>query len=100
MFGTPLKFGDLRAGRGSNRAPYPAPFLWEVRYLKRNSWRPEKLRNSVSREGWNPEVLSPRMIFVPTSLPLIIKTNEVEQPPLFVCFENRRKRITYHPEMV
>lgn len=67
LFGTHRRFRDLRAGRDPNRAPCPAPFHGEVRqggYLKRNTWRPERLRNSVSGEDWNPEVLLPRVIFV------------------------------------
>lgn len=59
--------GDLRVGRACNGATYPAAFLWEVRrrsYLERNSWRLKRLRNSVSRDDGNPEVLPPRIIFV------------------------------------
>lgn len=76
MFDSPLRFGDLRVGKGPDRTPYPAPFLWEVRqgsYL-RITLQPERLRNSVSKEDWNPEVLSPTITFVFTSSPLITET--------------------------
>lgn len=53
----------------------------------------------MSSEDWNPEVLPPNMIFVLISFSLIIKASEVEQHPLFVCFKNERRRVTYYPEM-
>lgn len=78
--GTHLRVRDLRAGRDPDRAPYLDPFFGEVGQgsdFRRNTWKPDRLRNSVSGDNWSTEVLPPYMIVL-TSLTLVIKTSEVE----------------------